>query len=106
MPNQPANSRRLIQLDPLTHHQNRVLQELHDSDGTCTCGRVLTRLSPKFVLCNAILKSPTGKLDGALILAVYCLSCFNLINQTMKSLRGSFVPPADPHRDISPLANP
>ena len=97
------NNQRLGRVEALSHRQQRILQELMDGDGTCTCGVYISPTAPRFVLCNAVTKSPSGNLDGALLAMAYCLSCSRIINQVLRNLRGSQVKKDDPH---SPLDNP
>lgn len=80
-------SGRLITVEAMSQEQIRTLKGLHDGVGTCTCGRIFTPLSPKFVLGNFVTKHPTDKnLKECVIMAAYCMGCFTQINNVLKNL--------------------
>lgn len=54
-----------------------------NSEGTCACGRVLTTLTPKFILINAV---PSL---GQMAMAAYCSPCSQRINRVLKNLHKS-----------------
>lgn len=87
-----AKPGRLGVQETLTHAQERSLKHVMQGSGLCTCGKPLRPLDPKFVLCNAVTQSPSGNLDGCLLILAYCLSCFQLINNVLRSIRGSYKP--------------
>lgn len=79
---------RLIRIEAASQGQIRALRELQGGDGTCTCGRVFSPMSPKFVLANFLTKHPTDKnLRECVVMAAYCFSCFKQIDGVLAALK-------------------
>lgn len=77
---------------PLSNEQTQVTTHLMDSTGTCACGRILRRLSPKFVLGQ--INSAYAAVHDAkntLVICIYCEFCFKKMNDMFMSLRNSFL---------------
>lgn len=78
---------RLIRAVATSQEQIRSMEDLHNGEGTCTCGHVFTPLSPKFILGNFLTQHPTDKnLRGCVVMAAYCVGCFTRINNLLKAL--------------------
>lgn len=79
---------RLIRLEALSQTQQRTVRQMLDSEGLCSCGRQMTRVSAKFIFCNATSQHPLRKeLHGALIMGAYCYSCAKEINGLLAKLK-------------------
>lgn len=83
---------RLILAVPLSKEAAQATKHLMDIPGTCTCGRILKTMDPKFVLGQ--INSEYASINDAkntLVIAVYCESCFHKINKIFLDLRNSFL---------------
>lgn len=79
---------RLIVRAPLSKEIAQVANMLMDMEGICTCGQILRRLDPKFILCNLITGYASLESDkNTIIIAAYCLPCSITINDALKSIR-------------------
>jgi hypothetical protein len=59
----------------------QICNSIIDSEGTCTCGRVMRRLDAKLVMMTAV---PS---QGQMVAAAYCLPCSTVINNALRGLR-------------------
>lgn len=72
-------------MDRLAYKIHMSAEVLHattallNSEGTCSCGRVLRKLDAKFILISA---APSAV---AMAIAAYCHECSQMINKTLKS---------------------
>lgn len=84
--------KRLMRIEATSQDQLKTQHDLLDGEGLCTCGRVLKRLSPKFILANFIIQHPDNPdLGECVVMAAYCYDCFQTINKVLKSLRNNAV---------------
>lgn len=58
-----------------------IANQLLDSEGLCTCGRVIGKFAPKFVLMNLV---PS---QGMAVIGAYCQPCSIMINAALKRCR-------------------
>lgn len=66
---------------PIPLVAKQVADHLMDSEGTCTCGRIMRKLDAKLVMMTAV---PS---KNALLAAAYCLPCSGIINRALASLK-------------------
>lgn len=79
---------RLLRLEAASQAQLRTIKDMLDSEGTCACGREMSRVAAKFIFCNAVSQHPTRPdLYGSIILSAYCYSCATEINGLLKKLK-------------------
>lgn len=68
--------------------QQRTVEALYTSDGACSCGRPIGRMSDKIVM--AQINSSWCVLDGVrntMAIGIYCSACADKINVCLKSLK-------------------
>ena len=80
---------RLLIVVPLHQDQFEPAKKfLMDGEGLCTCGRVLTAQSSKFLLGQINSSySIDPKARNTMVIAAYCFGCCQAINDTMRRLK-------------------
>ena len=79
---------RLWRLVSITLEQQRTVEELYLADGTCTCGAIITRQSPKMVMSQINSSWATlAAVRNTMAIGIYCGRCAELIDVCLKSLK-------------------